>query len=254
MRIVAVIPARLASSRFPDKPLAEIAGLSMVEHVRRRVGLVAGVDEVVVATPDQAIRRVVERAGGRVVMTADTHERAADRVEEASRSLSADVVVMVQGDEPLLMPETLAAVFEPFLGGSDVGCTNLLSPLRGDEDRRHPDIVKAACAADGRILYFSRAAIPLFRQAGDAPVYRQTGIMAFSADRLRRFSALPPTPLEQIESIDMLRFLEHGLGIQGVVVEHETIGVDRPSDVGVAERVLREDPLQRALHERITRG
>lgn len=226
----------------------------MVEHVRRRAALAEGVAEVVVATPDEAIRVAVERAGGRVVMTADTHERAADRVEEAARSFRADVVVMVQGDEPLLRPETVTAVIAPFLGGADVGCTNLLSPLRSSEDRRHPDVVKAACAADGAILYFSRAPIPLFRQEGEAPVYRQTGIMAFSAERLRRFSALSPTPLERIESIDMLRFLEHGLRIQGVVVDHETIGVDRPADVEAAERALREDPVQRALHERISSG
>lgn len=251
MRVVAVVPARLASSRFPNKPLVPIAGLPMVEHVRRRVALVAGISEVVVATPDDGIRRAVEQAGGRVVMTADTHERAADRVEEAARTLDADVVVMVQGDEPLLRPNAVAAVIGPFASDAGVGCTNLLSPLRADGDRGHPDIVKAACALDGGILYFTRAAIPLFRLAGDAPVYRQTGIMAFTADRLRRFATLAPTPLERIESVDMLRFLEHGLPIRGVVVDHETIGVDRPADVAIAERALRDDPEQRAIHERI---
>lgn len=249
-----MVPARLASSRFPDKPLVEIGGLPMVEHVRRRAALAEGVAEVVVATPDERIRRVVEAAGGRVVMTADTHERAADRVAEAARGLGADVVVMVQGDEPLLRPEAITALIQPFEEDASTGCTNLLSPLRSERDREDQDIVKAACASDGTILYFSRAAIPLFRQPGPAPVYRQTGIMAFTSERLAAFASLTPTALERIESVDMLRFLEHGLAIRGVVIEHETIGVDRPADVAVAERALTDDPVQWALHERVLRG
>lgn len=251
MRVVAVVPARLASSRYPDKPLVPIAGLPMVEHVRRRAALAEGVDEVVVATCDDRIRVAVESYGGRVVMTAATHQRATDRVEEAARSLDADVIALVQGDEPLLIPDTVAAAIAPILSDPRVGCTNLLSRLAGPDDRADPDIVKAACAKDGDVLFLTRAPIPYLRQVGDVPVFRQTGIMALRKDWLAAFAALPETPLERAESVDMLRLLEHGRSIRGVVTDRTTLGVDRPDDVAPIERALREDAEQRALWERI---
>lgn len=250
-RVVAVVPARLASSRYPDKPLVPIAGMPMVEHVRRRAALADGIDEVVVATCDERIRAAVEGYGGRVVMTAATHQRATDRVEEAARSLDADVVALVQGDEPLLIPDTVAAAVAPLLADPNVGCTNLLSRLAGPDDLLDPDIVKAACALNGDILFLTRAAIPHRRHAGDVPVYRQTGIMALRKEWLRSFAALPATPLERAESVDMLRLLEHGRSIRGVVTDRVTLGVDRPDDVPPVERALREDPEQRALWRRI---
>lgn len=246
-RVVAVVPARMASSRFPGKPLVPIAGLAMVEHVRRRAALVEGVDEVVVATCDEPIRRVVTDAGGRAVMTADTHQRCTDRVEEAARSLVADIVVIVQGDEPLLLPDAVRLTIEPLLREEAVVCTNLLSVVRDAADLEAPDMVKAACARNGDILYLTRAKIPFHRATGDAPVYRQTGIMALRRSLLGTYTMLSETPLEGIESIDMLRLLEHGYPIRGVVLDHETIGVDRPQDVARIERSLREDPAQRAL-------
>lgn len=247
-----MVPARLASSRYPDKPLVAIAGLPMVEHVRRRAALVEGVDEVVVATCDERIRAVVASYGGRVVMTADTHERATDRVEEAARGLGADIIALVQGDEPLLVPETVSAAIEPLLSDAAIGCTNLLSRLaRPEEDRKDPDVVKAACAVNGDVLFLTRAAIPYPRRPGEAPVFRQTGIMALRAAWLHEFAALPETPLERAESVDMLRLLEHGRRIRGVVTERTTLGVDRPDDVPPIERALREDPEQSALWERI---
>jgi 3-deoxy-manno-octulosonate cytidylyltransferase (CMP-KDO synthetase) len=223
----------------------------MVEHVRRRAALARGIDDVVVATCDDRIRTAVESYGGRVVMTAANHQRATDRVEEAARSLDADVIALVQGDEPLLVPETVAAVVAPILEDGSVGCTNLLSPLGGPDDRADPDIVKAACARNGDVLFLTRAAIPYPRQPGDAPVFRQTGIMALRKEWLTAFAALPETPLERAESIDMLRLLEHGRSIRGVVTARATLGVDRPDDVPPVERALREDPEQRALWERI---
>ena len=245
--MIVVVPARLASSRFPNKPLAAIAGLPMVEHVRRRAALVDGVDEVVVATCDEAIRRVVEEAGGRAVMTADTHVRCTDRVEEAARSLEGDIIVIVQGDEPLLLPDAVRLTIEPLLRDEGVLCTNLLSVLRSASDLGEPDIVKAACARNGDILYFTRAAIPFRRAQGDAPVYRQTGIMALRQSLLSRYASLPETPLERVESVDMLRLLEHGYRIRGVILDYDTIGVDRPGDIARVEQVFREDPAQRAL-------
>src|SRR5262245_52634741 len=178
----------MASSRFPGKPLVPILGLPMVEHVRRRALLASGVDEVVVATCDASIFDAIAAAGGRAVMTADTHERCTDRVEEAMRSLAGDIVVMVQGDEPLLVPDAVERIAAPLRTRPEVVCTNLLSPLESDADLANPNIVKAACAEDGRVLFFSRAAIPFYRKRVEVPIYRQTGIMAFRADLLRRYS------------------------------------------------------------------
>jgi 3-deoxy-manno-octulosonate cytidylyltransferase (CMP-KDO synthetase) len=254
-RIVAIVPARMASSRFPGKPLVSLLGMPMVEHVRRRAGLAeAGVDEVIVATCDVSIQEAVSAAGGRAVMTADTHERCTERIEEAARSVDATIVVMVQGDEPLLLPEAVRQVAAPLVDDRSVVCTNLLSPLESDVDRRSPDIVKAACALNGDVLYFSRAAIPLFRSRVEVPVYRQTGIMAFRADLLRQYAALPETPLERAESVDMLRLLEHGIPVRGVRVDYRTMGVDRPADVPAVEHLLRTDERQRDLFARTGGG
>jgi 3-deoxy-manno-octulosonate cytidylyltransferase (CMP-KDO synthetase) len=250
-RIVAIVPARMASSRFPGKPLIPLLGIPMVEHVRRRAALrEAGVDDVIVATCDVSIRDAVVAAGGTAVMTADTHERCTDRIEEASRGIDAGIVVMVQGDEPLLLPDAVKQIAAPLVADPDVVCTNLLSPLESDDDRRNPDIVKAACALNGDIMYFSRAPIPLFRSRVDVPVFRQTGIMAFRADLLRRYASLHETPLERAESVDMFRLIEHGIPIRGVRVDYRTVGVDRPEDVPAVERMLQEDARQRALYER----
>lgn len=253
-RIVAIVPARMASSRFPGKPLVRLLGIPMVEHVRRRASLpAAGVDEVIVATCDASIRDAVIAAGGKAVMTADSHERCTERIEEAARGIDADIIVMVQGDEPLLLPEAVRQIAAPLVADSAVVCTNLLSPLESDDDRMNPDIVKAACALNGDVLYFSRAAIPMFRSRVEVPVYRQTGIMAFRADMLRRYASLAETPLERAESVDMFRLIEHGYRIRGVLVGYRTIGVDRPEDVAGVERLLQEDATQRTLLEQ-TRG
>ena len=240
----------MASSRFPGKPLVPLLGIPMVEHVRRRASLPeAGVDEVIVATCDASIRDAIAAAGGTAVMTADTHERCTERIEEAARGIDAGIIVMVQGDEPLLLPQAVRQVAAPLVADPNVVCTNLLSPLESEEDRRNPDIVKAACALNGDVLYFSRAPIPLFRSRVDVPVYRQTGIMAFRADLLRAYASLPETPLERAESVDMFRLIEHGYPIRGVLVDYRTVGVDRPDDVAGVERLLQEDPIQRALVE-----
>jgi 3-deoxy-manno-octulosonate cytidylyltransferase (CMP-KDO synthetase) len=250
-RVVAIVPARMASSRFPGKPLVPLLGIPMVEHVRRRAALdEAGADDVVVATCDDSIYDRVIAEGGRAVMTSPTHERCTDRIEEAARGVDAGIIVMVQGDEPLLLPEAVRRVAAPLLEDETVVCTNLLSPLEADGDRANPDVVKAACNVHGDIMYFSRAPIPLFRSQVDVPVFRQTGIMAFRSELLRTYASLHETPLERAESVDMFRLLEHGYRIRGVRVDYRTVGVDRPEDVPAVERLLAEDGVQRALLER----
>jgi len=249
--ITVVIPARMASSRYPGKPLVPILGLPLVEHVRRRALLAQGVDLVAVATCDEPIKATVEASGGCAVMTKDTHERCTDRVEEAMQQLPGEIVAMVQGDEPLLMPEAISQVIQPLLDEPDLDVVNLLSPLESPDDYTNINIVKAVCDCRGNVIYLTRAPVPHFRQPVTVPVYRQTGIMAFRVSFLPRFSALPEGSLEKAESVDMLRVLEHGIRIGAVVAEYSTLGVDRPGDVDLGESVLRRDPVQRALFERI---
>jgi len=247
--ITVIIPARMASSRYPGKPLELIMGIPMVEHVRRRAILAHGVDLVVVATCDTSIKDAVESYGGRAVMTKDTHERCTDRVEEAMQQLPGDIVAMVQGDEPMLIPDAISQVIQPLLDDCGLDVVNLLSPLESSEDYINPNIVKAVCNKQGNVIYLTRAPVPYFRKQEVVPVYRQTGIMAFRAGFLPQFSALSETALENAESIDMLRLIEHGICIRGVVANYTTVGVDRPGDIAVVESALKNNPVQRDLFE-----
>lgn len=250
-KTIVVVPARMASSRYPGKPLARILDLPMIEHVRRRALLAQEIDEVVVATCDREIAEVVEKAGGKAIMTADIHERSTERVAEAMQSLEGDVVVVAQGDEPLLLPKDLELVAAPFREHEDVVSVSLLSPLEGRADFSNPNIVKAVCDLQGHIMLYSRAPIPYFQKQGACPVYRETGIRAFRADFLQTYVRLPETPFEKVEAVDMMRLREHGYQVLGVVTDGVTLGVDHPEEVARIERELRQDPLQRELYERI---
>ena len=251
VKISVIIPARMAASRFPGKPLVQIAGLPMIEHVRRRSLLAPGVHRVVVATCDMEIMDVVESYGGIAVMTSDRHERCTERVAEAARAFESDVVVNVQGDEPLMFPESITQASSPLMEASGVHCVSLLSPLEGDADLQNPNIVKAVCRPQGEVLYFSRASVPYFQKPGKAPVFRETGIRALRSDFLQQYANLSETELERIESIDMMRVLEHGFKILGVPTDYATMGVDHVEDVGTVEKILAGDPVQRGIFESI---
>ena len=250
-KVTVVVPARMASSRYPGKPLEMILALPMIEHVRRRALLAEGVEEVLVATCDREIFAVVEKAGGRAVMTADTHERSTERVAEAMLEVEGDVVVVAQGDEPLLLPGDIELVSAPFNKDADLNCVTLLSPLEGENDFTNPNIVKAVCDKNGYIMLYSRAPIPYFQKQGACPVYRETGIRAFSASFLQTYVALPETPFEIVESVDMMRLREHGYQVLGVVADGVTLGVDHAEEVGRIENELRSDPQQMALYQQI---
>ena len=250
MKVIAVVPARMASSRFPGKPLVDILELPMIEHVRRRALLAEGIDEVVVATCDREIAEAVEAAGGKAAMTADTHERSTERVAEAMESLSGDVVVVAQGDEPLMLPSDLQLVADPFRSAPELESVSLLSPLEGEADLTNPNIVKAAVDQSGYIMFYSRGPIPYFQKTGSCPIYRETGIRAFSAEFLPVYIALPETPFEQVEAVDMMRLREHGHQVLGVPTDGVTLGVDHAEEVDKILQVLKTDPAQRALYER----
>jgi 3-deoxy-manno-octulosonate cytidylyltransferase (CMP-KDO synthetase) len=243
-KVIAVIPARMGSSRFPGKPLVKILALPMIEHVRRRVCLSKSVTEVHVATCDLPIKDAVENYGGKAVMTADTHQRCTDRVTEAIAGLSLnddDIVAIISGDEPLFPPELLDILVEPMLKDSSIQCTNIVSVITDVQDMKDVDIVKAVLDIKNRIMCFSRSPLPYQRVKNYSPLYRQTGLAAFTKGFLLKFSALAPTPLEITESVDFMRILEHGYDIQGIVYNKKTIGVDQKEHVPMVEDVLKKD-------------
>lgn len=244
-RIVAIIPARMSSARFPGKPLAPILGLPMIEHVRRRVSLARSVEAVLVATCDPEIAEVVQSSGGAAVLTSAVHERCTDRVAEAASSLACEVVVNIQGDEPCVRPEMIEAVVQPLLEDPTLPCANLMAPIATEEEFGSTDVVKVVINLRNEALYFSREPVPSWRKAtgNEYARYKQLGIVAFRSDFLRTFAALPPTPLEVVESVDMLRAVEHGYVVRMVPCDGPMLGVDRPADAARAEALLREDPI-----------
>ena len=239
-RLVAIIPARMGSSRFPGKPLAQLLGRPMIEHVLRSVEMCTQLDAVYVATCDEEIRKVVEEFGGRVIMTSPSHERATDRVAEAAEQIEAGIVVMVQGDEPMITPEMIEAAIAPLMADRSVGCVNLVHRITKRHDYSDPNTIKVAMDVNGDALYFSRAPIPAieFSETVQLPVFKQVCVIPFRRESLREFTRLPPTPLERAESIDMLRLIEHGRRVRLVETTVETHAVDTPEDLRLVETLM----------------
>lgn len=249
MKKICIIPARLGSSRFPGKPLADACGLPVLIHIAKRCQLSQNLDHIAVATCDVEIATVCQDYGIQAIMTSVAHERCTDRVSEAvgklGFSLSGDdFILMVQGDEILVTPEMLDMVIEDY-EKHHAPVVNLLSRLYTEADYQDPNVVKVVSAPDQRALYLSRAPIPSRYRDEQAPAYQQTGIIGFSRTFLTHFSELSQTPLEKIESIDMLRLLEHGLTLRVVYTDQETIAVDVPGDLERACILLKTDELMR---------
>jgi 3-deoxy-manno-octulosonate cytidylyltransferase (CMP-KDO synthetase) len=235
----------MGSSRFPGKPLARLAGRPMIEHVYKRTRMSPMLDEVFVATCDREIQEAVERFGGRAIMTSSAHQRASDRVAEVARSIECDIVVMVQGDEPMIVPAMIDAALEPLRRDPMVVCSNVVAPIRSLTDFEDPNTIKVVIAPNGNALYFSREPIPALRGLPFESInaYKQVCVIPFRRDFLLRYAALEPTPLEQAESIDMLRALEHGYPVRLVKTGFLTQSVDTTADLQRVEALLREDPL-----------
>ena len=245
MKTVAVIPARMGSSRFPGKPLAPILGLPMVEHVYRRTAMSSVVSAAYVATCDTEIYDAVEAFGGRAIMTSPDHQRASDRVAEAASNLEADIIVMVQGDEPMTYPQMIELAVEPLVEDSRVVCSNLVKRIESLNEFLDSNTIKVVTDRTGNALYFSREPIPTRRVLNfeQIPVYKQVCIIPFRRDFLLEYARLEPTPLEKAESIDMLRLLEHGYKVRLVESDFETHAVDTPADLARVEEMMKADPL-----------
>ena len=235
MKLVAMIPARWASTRFPGKPLVSILGRPMIEHVYRRSLVIPGIDEVLVATDSPEIERVVKDFGGRVVMTSDHHLSGSDRLAEAADILGLadeDIVLNIQGDQPAFDPDQPALLAQPLRDDPTLEMSTLVLPLTNQEDIHNPNHVKVAFGGDHLALYFSRAPVPWPRD-GEEEYYKHIGIYAYRAGFLRRFVTLPEGRLEQ------LRALENGARIKVVIASGLSPEVDVPADVKAAEEALR---------------
>lgn len=243
--VVVIIPARMGSSRFPGKPLAKILGRPMIEHVYKRAALSSFVDRVYVATPDTEIMTAVEAFGGQAIMTSIHHQRASDRVAEAIEDIPADIVVNLQGDEPMMHPDMLEMAVRPLLDDPSIVVSNLAAPITSEEEWRDRNCIKMVRDPQGYALYLSREPIPSDRIQGwgNVPVIKQVNVVPFQRDFLFKYTNLTPTPLEIAESIDMLRVLEHGYKLKLIDCDIDTRAVDTPEDLALVERLLTHDPL-----------
>lgn len=245
MKTIAVIPARMGSARFPGKPIAAILGRPMIEHIYKRVAMSRSLDATYIATCDDEIRDIAENFGARVIMTADTHERASDRVAEAVTHLDADLIVMVQGDEPMTHPDMIDTAVAPFRDDPALGCVNLVRRIEDEADYLDVNTIKVVMNRHNDALYMSRRPIPSLAKTGfaDTAAYKQVCIIPFRRETLFQYTRLTPTPLEQLESVDMLRLLEHGMHVKMVHTTFNTQAVDTPADLARVAKLMESDPL-----------
>jgi 3-deoxy-manno-octulosonate cytidylyltransferase (CMP-KDO synthetase) len=232
-RTAIVLPARFASTRFPGKPLAVINGHPLIEWVYRRASEIKGVDRIVVATDDDRIASVVRAFGGDVAMTSRDHATGTDRVAEVARGTDHDIIVNLQGDEPVFSPaliETMIAV----AADTDADIVTACHVIRDRDEIANPHVVKVVRNVNGNAMYFSRLPIP---HCGE-DVLRHIGVYVFKRDALFRFTEAARTPLEQAESLEQLRALENGMTINVVVTDDATVGVDVPDDIKNVEKAL----------------
>jgi 3-deoxy-manno-octulosonate cytidylyltransferase (CMP-KDO synthetase) len=237
-RVLAIIPARYGSQRLPGKPLADIAGKPMIVHVMERVAQATLVDEVIVATDDERIALTVQSHGGTAILTPSGIASGSDRIAYVARPMrGVEIVVNVQGDEPLIPPAMIDEAVRPVLKDSEIFVCTLVKRIRSVEEYQNPNLPKVVLDQDGNCLYFSRSPIPYGRElraadlVASTPLYRHIGLYVFRKRFLRSFASLAATPLERAEKLEQLRILEHGYPIHAVVTEHESFAVDTPEDL-----------------------
>lgn len=253
MKIIAIIPARMGSSRFPGKPMADICGIPMIGHVYKRVKMSKRLDEVYVATCDEIIFDYITSIGGKAIMTSNCHERCSDRCAEAMLKIEdisgekCNIMVMVQGDEPLTFPEMIDEAVEPMIQDTSLVITNLVADLEGLEAFENPNEVKVVMDKQGFALYFSREPIPS-RKKGilDVPMKKQVCVIPFTRNFLLEYNAMEPTPLEIIESVDMMRILENGQKVKMIPTQYNTKAVDTQEDLDKVSKIMQNDTLFKA--------
>jgi 3-deoxy-manno-octulosonate cytidylyltransferase (CMP-KDO synthetase) len=252
MKIIAIVPARMGSSRFPGKPLADIHGVPMVGHVALRTALCPLLTATYIATCDQEIMDYAILRGLKAVMTANTYEHCSDRTAEAllaiekELGITADIVVMVQGDEPMVTPGMIEASIKPMLDDPGLQVVNLMGDLANEEEFEDPSEVKVVTDPQGNALYFSREPIPSRKKTKEpVPMKKQVCIIPFRRNYLLTFNSLPESPLERIESVDMLRVLENGGRVRMVPISERNLSVDTPEDLRRVRELMENDALRK---------
>jgi 3-deoxy-manno-octulosonate cytidylyltransferase (CMP-KDO synthetase) len=233
---IAVIPARLASSRLPRKMLRKLAGEPLLAHVHRAVCSSLLLDDVIIATDSEEIMRLCQERGWKARMTSNAHRSGTERVHEISDSITADIYLNVQGDEPLTQPEHIAALID-IMKDPEVQVGTLKTPAT-ESDIHSPSTVKVVSERGGRALYFSRATIPYDRDGTAPPYFKHLGFYAYRKPALDRFVALPESSLERSERLEQLRFLENGIPIQVAETSYDSVGVDTEEDLRRVEQIL----------------
>ena len=237
-KIVVIIPARYNSTRFEGKPLAEINGKPMIYHVYQRSKMAKCVDDVIVATDDERIKNVVEEFNGKVVMTSNEHKSGTDRIAEVARNIDADIIVNVQGDEPLIEPKAIEQAIMPLIDDENVMMCTLMTKITNEAEYGDPNIVKVVTDNKGFALYFSRSLIPYPREKERLKIYKHIGIYVYRKDFLLEFANLQPTQLEQIECLEQLRVLENGFKIKVIETNYDSISVDTPRDLEIVQNIM----------------
>lgn len=247
MNVLALIPARMGSSRFPGKPMAKILGKPMIGHVYERVSQSPLLSMTAVATCDKEIYDYIKSIGGNAIMTADTYERASDRCAEALLTIESeqnciyDIVVMVQGDEPMTHPDMIAEAVKPMLSDPSIKVVNLLGIIENLSEFEDRNCIKVVCDKDSNALYFSREPIPTISKNHHEYKKKQVCIIPFRRDFLIEYTQLLPTPLEEAESVDMMRVLENGLKVKMVPTKFSSHAVDVPEDLAKVEKIMSKD-------------
>lgn len=246
MRIVAIIPARYGSTRFPGKPMAEIAGKPMLEHVYTNTSECDAISQVFVATDDERISELVSGFGGSALMTRGDHTSGTDRIAEAAEKLSLsdeDIVVNVQGDQPLFPASVLEEMVAPFFEDRGLSMSTLMYRIRDPKEIANPNHVKVVTDARGFALYFSRHPVPFYRDPNpNALHYKHLGFYAYRKAFLTAFTSLPEGRLEAAEKLEQLRALENGFRIRVIETEHDSPEVDTPEDVARVEAIMAQAP------------
>ena len=241
MKVVGIIPARLKSTRLADKALIDIEGLPMVVHVLKRAELSSALDQVYVATDSVEIRAAVESNGGRVIWTSSHHQTGTDRIAEAAKDMNAQVIVNVQGDEPLLDPEHISQVVQPLLDDPDLQVSALVTPY---SVKNSPSDIKAVLDIHNNIMYCSRADIPGDARRPVETMWKMSFIIPMRKEFLLQFTAWGPSPNEKIEFIEHLRIVEHGVKFRAVPVDCAHISVDTPEDLDKVRELMKEDVIK----------
>jgi 3-deoxy-manno-octulosonate cytidylyltransferase (CMP-KDO synthetase) len=240
LEAIGIIPARFQSTRFPGKALAVLSGKPLIQHVYERSALARTLSKVIVATDDDRILSAVKKFGGEAVLTSPSHPSGTDRVAEVARGMKAEILVNVQGDEPLVDPRNIDALVEELRRDPAAEMATLRSPIRKPEDLENSNVVKVVCDLAGNALYFSRAPIPRRGPGQVDGAYRHLGLYAYRRATLLEFSSASPGNLERMENLEQLRVLENGRKIRVLDAVGESMGVDTPRDLELVQELLDE--------------